>query len=61
VSRAAAITNGFVVAFEVGAALCIAGAVVAALLLRGLGADPVARVVAHDREVAPEESERLAA
>ncbi len=34
VSQAAALTNGFVAAFEVGALLCVSGAAIAALLLR---------------------------
>ena len=57
-THAAALTDGFVAAFEVGAALCATGAALALLLLRGpANAERVADVV--DERV--EEREALAA
>ena len=57
-SHAAALTDGFVAAFEVGAALCVTGAALALLLLRAPArAERVAEVV--DERV--EEPEALAA
>jgi EmrB/QacA subfamily drug resistance transporter len=48
VSHAAALTHGFVAAFEVGAALCLTGAVVAALALRTAVGEPAEPVVAGE-------------
>jgi EmrB/QacA subfamily drug resistance transporter len=55
VSNAQALTNGFGVAFRVGALLCLAGAAVAVLQLRG----PATMAVTPEPEI--EESEALAA
>jgi EmrB/QacA subfamily drug resistance transporter len=51
VSGAQALTNGFTVAFQIGAAICITGATAAALMLRPTAPEPEAGVVdVHERE-----------
>jgi EmrB/QacA subfamily drug resistance transporter len=51
VGGAQALTNGFTVAFEIGAVICIVGATVAALMLRPPAPEPELAVVeVHDRE-----------
>ena len=47
-SPAEALTDGFAVAFEVGTLLCLAGAAVAALLLRPAAPAPVESVPATE-------------
>ena len=60
VSHAAALTDGFVAAFEVGAVLCLTGAAIAALLLRApASAMPAADVVEEPERI--KEPEALAA
>jgi EmrB/QacA subfamily drug resistance transporter len=54
VSNAAALTNGFVAAFEVGAALCVTGAVLAALLLRAPAGNAQRIGLAEERIEEPE-------
>ncbi len=55
VGQAAALTDGFVAAFEVGALLCLSGAAIAALLLRGPGNSGPAIGVPGDRVEQPED------
>ncbi|MBV9798385.1 MAG: MFS transporter [Solirubrobacterales bacterium] len=55
ISGAEAMTNGFTVAFQLGAAICVAGAIVAALLLRSSAQQPEVDVV-ESRERALEEA-----
>jgi EmrB/QacA subfamily drug resistance transporter len=51
VSGPQALTNGFTLAFEIGAVICIAGAAVAALMLRPAAPEPELAVVeVHERE-----------
>ncbi len=61
VAHAAALTNGFVAAFEVGAALCVIGAAMAALLLRAPAGPVQVAEVADVAEGGVEEPEALAA
>jgi EmrB/QacA subfamily drug resistance transporter len=62
VSHAAALTDGFVAAFEVGAVLCATGAAIAALLLRSQVSPPQAQQLVEDRvEEGVDEAEPLAA
>ncbi len=55
ISGAEAMTNGFTVAFQLGAAICVAGAIVAALMLRSSAQQPELDVV-EAREPALEEA-----
>ena len=55
ISGAEAMTTGFTVAFQLGAAICVAGAIVAALLLRSSAQQPEVDVV-ESRERALEEA-----
>ena len=54
VTHSTALTDGFVAAFEVGAALCITGAALAALLLRAPATATQAAEVADERAEQPE-------
>lgn len=60
ISAAEAMTNGFTTAFQIGAAVCVAAAVVGMLWLRSVTAEPQADVVETPREPAVESGEQEA-